>query len=144
LKKPTIRKTPVERRLPWFAGRAIRAFESVAGFADKRSHENAEQAGDQIDRRKVHDVDSEIVHSEGAAEQIVPAAGNMYGKPYDIFFSFNNDAIYCSELPYLAYRAAGISIGKIQKGADLHVDNFLGLPRTSNDAIEGWMVASLE
>jgi hypothetical protein len=92
----------------------------------------------------VHDVDSEIVHSEGAAEQIVTAAGNLYGKPYDIFFSFNNDAIYCGELPYLAYRAAGISIGKIQKVADLHVDNFLGLPKTSNGAIEGWMIASLE
>ena len=59
------------------------------------------------------------------AKQILAAARDLYGKPYDIFFSFGNDAIYCSELPYLAYRAAGISIGKIQKVSDLHFDNFL-------------------
>src|SRR4051794_28028140 len=41
-------------------------------------------------------------------------AKTLYGKPYDIFFSFNNDAIYCSELPYLAFQAAGVSIGKVQ------------------------------
>jgi hypothetical protein len=35
-------------------------------------------------------------------------------------------------------------LGKIQKVADLHVDNFLGLPKTSNGAIEGWVVASLD
>jgi len=59
------------------------------------------------------------------AKQILSAARDLYGKPYDIFFSFDNDAIYCSELPYLAYKAAGISIGKIQKISDLHFDNFL-------------------
>jgi hypothetical protein len=58
------------------------------------------------------------------AGRILAAARELYGKPYDIFFSFNNDAIYCSELPYLAYRAAGLSIGKIQKVSDLHFDNF--------------------
>jgi hypothetical protein len=49
------------------------------------------------------------------AKQILAAARALYGKPYDIFFSFNNDAIYCSELPYLSYKAAGISIGKSRK-----------------------------
>ena len=59
------------------------------------------------------------------AIQVLSAAKGLYGKPYDIFFSFNNDAIYCSELPYLAFKSAGISIGKIQKVSDLHFDNFL-------------------
>jgi hypothetical protein len=59
------------------------------------------------------------------ARQILAAARALYGKPYDIFFSFNNDAIYCSELPYLSYKAAGVAIGKVQKLSDLHVDNFL-------------------
>ena len=58
------------------------------------------------------------------AKRILAAARELYGKPYDIFFSFNNDAIYCSELPYLAYRAAGLSVGKIQKVSSLHFDNF--------------------
>jgi hypothetical protein len=59
------------------------------------------------------------------AGQILSVARGLYGRPYDIFFSFDNDAIYCSELPYLAYQAAGISIGKIQKVSDLNFDNFL-------------------
>jgi len=57
--------------------------------------------------------------------KILASAKTMYGKPYDIFFSFNNDAIYCSELPYLAFKAAGVSIGKIQKLSELHFDNAL-------------------
>jgi hypothetical protein len=59
------------------------------------------------------------------ASRILSAAQDLYGRPYDIFFSFNNDAIYCSELPYLTYRAAGITIGKIQKVSELNFDNFL-------------------
>jgi Permuted papain-like amidase enzyme, YaeF/YiiX, C92 family len=55
--------------------------------------------------------------------KIVAAAKTLYGRPYDIFFSFNNDAIYCSELAYLAYKAAGIEIGTIQKASELHLDN---------------------
>jgi hypothetical protein len=62
-----------------------------------------------------------------SAEQqarIVAAAKELYGRPYDIFFSFNNDAIYCSELAYLAYKATGIEIGTVQKVSELHFDNF--------------------
>jgi len=59
------------------------------------------------------------------SEDILTAAKNFYGRPYDIFFSFNNEAIYCSELAYLTYKNAGLSIGKLQKVSDLHADNFL-------------------
>ncbi|MFZ4541927.1 MAG: YiiX/YebB-like N1pC/P60 family cysteine hydrolase [Rickettsiales bacterium] len=59
------------------------------------------------------------------AKQIIAAAKSYYGKSYDIFFSFNNDNIYCSELPYLAYKKAGISIGKVQKVSELNFDNAL-------------------
>jgi len=57
------------------------------------------------------------------AKRVLSAAKALYGRPYDLFFSFNNDAIYCSELPYLAYKAAGISIGRLQKVSELHFDN---------------------
>ena len=59
------------------------------------------------------------------AKRVLSSAEGFYGKPYDIFFSLENDAIYCSELPYLAYKAAGIAIGKLQKISDLNIDNFL-------------------
>ncbi len=57
------------------------------------------------------------------AKIVISSARALYGKPYDIFFSFNNDAIYCSELPYMAFKKAGISIGRIQKVSQLHFDN---------------------
>ena len=59
------------------------------------------------------------------AQGVIDSAKTLYGKPYDIFFSFNNDAIYCSELPYLAYKAAGLSIGKIERLSELNFDNAL-------------------
>jgi Permuted papain-like amidase enzyme, YaeF/YiiX, C92 family len=59
------------------------------------------------------------------ARVILAAAKELYGQPYDIFFSFDNGAIYCSELPYLAYVKAGIVIGKVQKISELNFDNMV-------------------
>jgi hypothetical protein len=59
------------------------------------------------------------------AKQILAKAKTYYGRAYDIFFSFNNNAMYCSELPYLAYKGAGIPIGKVQKVSELNFDNWL-------------------
>ncbi len=59
------------------------------------------------------------------ATKILGNAKSFYGKRYDPFFSFKNNAIYCSELPYLAYKKAGIKIGKIQKLSELNFDNAL-------------------
>lgn len=59
------------------------------------------------------------------AKRVLVEAKTYYGRPYDIFFSFNNHAMYCSELPYLAYKGAGISIGKVQKVLELNFDNAL-------------------
>ncbi len=59
------------------------------------------------------------------SKQVISSAKTYYGKSYDIFFSFNNDTIYCSELPYLAYKKAGFSIGKVQKISELNFDNAL-------------------
>jgi Permuted papain-like amidase enzyme, YaeF/YiiX, C92 family len=58
-------------------------------------------------------------------KSIFSSASKLYGKPYDVFFSFGDEAIYCSELPFLAYKNAGISIGKIQKVSELNFDNAL-------------------
>ena len=61
--------------------------------------------------------------TETQTHQILAAAHALMGRPYDLYFSFNNRAIYCSELPYLAYGKAGITIGRVQKVSDLHMDN---------------------
>lgn len=50
---------------------------------------------------------------------IIDAARRYLGRPYDIFFDFEGDAIYCSELPFLAFGAVGIRIGKVQSVSEL-------------------------
>lgn len=45
----------------------------------------------------------------------------LYGRPYDIFFRPGADAIYCSELPYLAFKSANIELGKPQRLGELAV-----------------------
>jgi hypothetical protein len=48
------------------------------------------------------------------AARIIAAALKYQGRPYDIYFRFGDDRIYCSELPLLAFRTVGIELGKIE------------------------------
>ncbi len=45
------------------------------------------------------------------------------GKPYDLYFEWSDEAIYCSELVYKVFHAAaGIDLGTIQKFSDLKLN----------------------
>lgn len=57
------------------------------------------------------------------AEDILEVAKTYYGKPYDHYFSFDNDSIYCSELEHLAFNAVGVSVGKVEKIGSLNINN---------------------
>ncbi len=59
------------------------------------------------------------------AAAVLRAAHVYDGRPYDLFFSFDNRAIYCSELPWLAFRAAGVPVGQVETLGALHVDSAL-------------------
>ena len=50
--------------------------------ADQGPYDDAEQTGDQIDRRKVRDVDAEIVHGVGAAERHQHVAAGRQQRRY--------------------------------------------------------------
>lgn len=51
------------------------------------------------------------------------AIQSMIGKPYDLYFEWSDQAIYCSELTYKALKAAtGVDIGTVQKFSDLKLD----------------------
>ncbi len=65
----------------------------------------------------------DIALSEDETAHMFAAAKELYGRPYDIFFSFSPDTMYCSEVVYLAYKGAGIPLGKVQKVSELHFDN---------------------
>jgi hypothetical protein len=54
-----------------------------------------------------------------AAETVLRAAGGLLGRPYDPFFRMGDEAIYCSELAWLAYAAAGVEIGRVERLGDL-------------------------
>jgi hypothetical protein len=68
-----------------------------------------------------------IYRNDGLGEDrraaIIAAARRYMGRPYDVFFDFAGEAIYCSELPGLAFGAAGLSIGKVQTVAELKLGN---------------------
>jgi hypothetical protein len=57
--------------------------------------------------------------------KLLAAAHALDGLPYDIFFLNGEDAIYCSELVYLAFKQGlGLSVGKVEKVRDLSINNF--------------------
>lgn len=51
--------------------------------------------------------------------------GEQYkGKPYDLFFEWSDDKIYCSELVWKIFKeGAGIEIGHLQKLSDFNLNN---------------------
>src|SRR5690606_35558635 len=44
----------------------------------------------------------------------VNAALKYRGRPYDIFFRLEPSAIYCSELPFYAFKTVGVELGKVE------------------------------
>lgn len=56
---------------------------------------------------------------KGAAQKAYARAKKDYGRPYDFYFFKGEDALYCSELARLSFSAAGITLGSLQKVADL-------------------------
>jgi cell wall-associated NlpC family hydrolase len=51
------------------------------------------------------------------------SAISRYNKPYDIYFEFSNDKIYCSELTYKVMKdVTGFDLGRIQKMKEMKLD----------------------
>jgi Permuted papain-like amidase enzyme, YaeF/YiiX, C92 family len=59
------------------------------------------------------------------AARITKDAKTYIGVPYDLYFSFDNGALYCSELPYITFKKEGIAIGKVTKVSELNINNSL-------------------
>lgn len=59
--------------------------------------------------------------SDAQAGAMADAARGYLGWPYDIFFLFGNDGIYCSKLPWLAYQSIDLPLGDVQRFAELNI-----------------------
>ncbi len=57
------------------------------------------------------------------ARAVLAASRRYFGRPYDMFFRLEGDALYCSELPHHAFKAAGIALGRPERFGALAVDN---------------------
>jgi hypothetical protein len=58
------------------------------------------------------------------AKKLLEAAKEHYGKPYDPFFLFEKERIYCSELVYWAFKKGiGVEIGQVQSFRELEYEN---------------------
>lgn len=51
------------------------------------------------------------------------AARALRGKPYDLFFTYDKERVYCSELVWRAYAAVGKTPAADERVSDLFVDN---------------------
>jgi Permuted papain-like amidase enzyme, YaeF/YiiX, C92 family len=61
--------------------------------------------------------------SPSDATRVLLAAERYYGRPYDILFRPEDDAIYCSELPHLAFSAIGKELGEMKALRSLNIDD---------------------
>ncbi len=58
------------------------------------------------------------------AKRLLEAAKEHYGKPYDPFFLFEKERIYCSELVYWAFKEGiGLEIGQVQSFREREYEN---------------------
>lgn len=57
------------------------------------------------------------------ADAVVAAARTYLGRPYDLYFRLDPGSIYCSELPYRAFEAVGIRLGRVERFGDLAIRN---------------------
>jgi len=53
---------------------------------------------------------------------VIAAARKDLGRPYDPFFTDDDARIYCSELVWRAWRAAGLDVGRVQTGRALALE----------------------
>ncbi len=59
-----------------------------------------------------------------AVQRLRAAAGRFAGRPYDLYFGWSDDRIYCSELVWKAYeRSLGVRIGSLQKVRDFNLSD---------------------
>ena len=72
-------------------------------------------------RKRAFSVSRFNAHTAIDIPKFIEAAKAYLGKDYDFHYAFDNDEIYCSELPFLAYKAVtGKPLGQVRKLGEMN------------------------
>jgi len=72
--------------------------------------------------KRLRDGDSRL--SRDAVAKMQALGASWLGRPYDLRFRWDDEALYCSELAYKLFdRAAGVQLGKLERAADMNLDD---------------------
>ena len=70
--------------------------------------------------KRLRDADARL--NTAMLEKMRLLGSSWIGRPYDLKFSWDDEALYCSELVFKLFeRAAGIRLGKIERVADMNL-----------------------
>jgi hypothetical protein len=62
--------------------------------------------------------------SSDAVARMQKLGATWLGRPYDLRFRWDDQTLYCSELAHKLFdRAAGIQLGKLERAADMNLDD---------------------
>jgi uncharacterized protein YycO len=79
-------------------------------------------AGRHFVAKRLREADTLLTAS--ALQQLRAAADKFAGRPYDLYFGWSDDRIYCSELVWKAYdRSLGLQIGQLQRVRDFNLSD---------------------
>ena len=69
-------------------------------------------------------INSDQILTENAISKLYDEGKKYLGKPYDLYFEWNDDKIYCSELVWKIFKnGIGIEIGKLKKLKNIDLSN---------------------
>lgn len=72
--------------------------------------------------KRLRDADTRL--STETVAKMRTLGATWLGRPYDLRFRWDDQTLYCSELAYKLFdRAAGIRLGKLERAADMNLDD---------------------
>jgi hypothetical protein len=72
--------------------------------------------------KRLRDADARLPAE--VVEKMRKLGATWLGRPYDIRFRWDDDALYCSELAYKLFdRAAQVRLGKLERAADMNLND---------------------
>jgi hypothetical protein len=72
-------------------------------------------------RKRAFSVSRFNAHNSIDISKFIESAKTYLGKDYDFHYAFDNDDIYCSELPFLAFKAVtGKPLGQVRKLGEMN------------------------